>query len=319
MTRPLFLASLLACAVPRPAMADAFPAQCAALAEKSDDFALKGAESPWLFLTAELAHLGKDEFWKSPVPAANSMLSFQKQLAEKGVQILVVPVPAKAAIYPEKLMAGTSDVRPLAPFLAQLTEAGLKTVDLDAAFRTAKPQSKDPLYCATDAHWSPAGIAMAADAITSAIRSDPALAPLLKGKGPADTTGQLKIKGDLTAAASLKTTPAESLPLTWPLGTAGKGSKADPAAPILLLGDSHTMVFTDGEDLGMHCEGAGLREHLEARFGVSLAQISNQNSGGDGARRLLRQRELSNPDYWKDRKLVIWVFSEREFTAGKWR
>jgi alginate O-acetyltransferase complex protein AlgJ len=79
------------------------------------------------------------------------------------------------------------------------------------------------------------------------------------------------------------------------------------------------MVFTDGEDLGMHCEGAGLREHLEARFGVSLAQISNQNSGGDGARRLLRQRELSNPDYWKDRKLVIWVFSEREFTAGKWR
>lgn len=319
MTRPIFLASILACALTTVAAADNFPAECAALAGKSDDFALKGVESPWLFLTAELTHLGKDEFWKSPVPAVNAMASFQKQLAEKGVQLLVVPVPAKAAIYPDKLMTGSSGVRPLAPFLALLKEAGLKTVDLDTAFRTARLQAKVPLYCATDAHWSPAGIAMAAGEITKALKSDPALAPLLKGHGPADITSQLKIKGDLTAAASLQTTPAESLTVTWPLGTAGKGSKADPAAPIVLLGDSHTMVFTDGESLGMHCEGGGLREHLEARLGASLAQISNQNSGGDGARRLLRQRELSNPDYWKDRKLVIWVFSEREFTAGKWR
>ncbi len=301
------------------AVADTFPAQCAALAEQSADFAVKGGENPWLFLTAELAHVGKGEFWQSPLPAVNSMAAFQKQLAEKGVQLLVVPVPAKAAIYPEKLVPGAGDVRPLTPFLAQLKEAGLKTVDLDAVFRAAKPGAKDALYCATDAHWSPAGISMAADAITAAIGADRNLAPLLKGKAPANAAGQLKIKGDLTAAESLKGTPAETVAVTWPLGKEGKGSKAEAASPVLLLGDSHTMVFTDGEALGMHCEGAGLREHLEARMGSGLAQVSNQNSGGDGARRLLRQRELSNPDYWKGRRLVIWVFSEREFTAGKWR
>ena len=302
--------------------ADAFGAKCAALAASVDDFALAGGVKPWLFLRSELEHLAKGEFWKAPLPCTASMQAFAAQLKEKGVSLLVVPVPAKAAIHPDKLDASLRPdaVRPLAPFVAALTSAGLKVVDLDAAYRKAAAvPGAAPLYCATDAHWSPAGIAIAADAIAAALREDPATAQLVVGASPAAAPGTLKIKGDLTAAEALRRTPEETLTLTWPLGTPGKGAPADPAAPVLLLGDSHTMVFTDGAAMGMHCEGAGLREHLQARFGAPLAQVSNQNSGGDGARRILRQRELAKPDFWQGRKLVIWVFSEREFTAGKWR
>ena len=302
--------------------ADPFGAKCAALAAATDDFALAGGVKPWLFLRSELEHLAKGEFWKSPLPCTASMQAFAAQLKEKGVRLLVVPVPAKAAIHPDKLdpAAKPDAVRPLAPFVAALTSAGLTVLDLDAAYRkAAATPGAAPLYCATDAHWSPAGIALAADTIAAALRADPDTAPLVAGSGPAAASGTLKIKGDLTAAESLRRTPEESLPVTWPLGTPGKGAPADPAAAIMLLGDSHTMVFTDGAAMGMHCEGAGLREHLQARLGSPLAQVSNQNSGGDGARRILRQRELAKPDFWQGRKLVIWVFSERECTAGKWR
>lgn len=56
-----------------------------------------------------------------------------------------------------------------------------------------------------------------------------------------------------------------------------------------------------------------------AAAGVTLIQFSNQNSGGTGTRRLLNQRLQANPAYLKDVKAVIWVFSIREFTMGKWR
>ena len=67
------------------------------------------------------------------------------------------------------------------------------------------------------------------------------------------------------------------------------------------MGDSHTMVFTDGASLGMHCQGAGLRDHLQAKLGFPLIQLSNQNSGGTGARRLFSQRLQANPAYLKPR------------------
>ncbi|MEN9470424.1 MAG: hypothetical protein RL630_2157, partial [Verrucomicrobiota bacterium] len=66
----------------------------------------------WIFFDKELRHLAAPSYWRepgAPVDAANdplpAILDFQAQLDKAGIELLVVPVPAKAAIYPDKLAA----------------------------------------------------------------------------------------------------------------------------------------------------------------------------------------------------------------------
>jgi alginate O-acetyltransferase complex protein AlgJ len=297
-----------------------FPATAAARAEAAPGFALKGDAPGWLFLRDDVIHASKGAFWKpGPSPALPVITKFRETLSAAGVTLILAPVPSKAAIYPDKLLAGLPPdaAGTHGPFLEELKTTGATIVDLETLFRAEG--GKTPVFCATDSHWSPAGVVLAANAIAGT----PALAALAK-PGPYVTSppGTLTIKGDLTASPGLEDTPGEELTLTK-TGTGAADSPAPvPAAatsPVILMGDSHSMVFTDGATLGMHCQGAGLRDHLQALLGFPLIQLSNQNSGATGARRLLNQRLLANPAYLKDAKVVVWVFSIREFSLGKWR
>jgi len=301
-----------------------FPALAAARAEAvTTGFAMKGDAPGWLFLRDDVLHASKGEFWKAtPSPAAAALpliTKFRETLAAAGVTLILAPVPSKAAIYPDKLAKGTApDAAPsFAPFLESLKATGAIVVDLEAPFRAARDQT--PVFCATDSHWSPAGLALAAKTIMAV----PALTALAKpGAYLTSAPESVTITGDLAASPGLEKTPPETLTLT----KIGTGSATAPVpvpaaatSPVILLGDSHTMVFTDGASLGMHLQGSGLRDQLQAQLGFPLIQLSNQNSGGTGARRLFNQRLQANPAYLKDVKALIWVFSIREFTLGRWR
>ena len=86
-------------------------------------------------------------------------------------------------------------------------------------------------------------------------------------------------------------------------------------SPILLLGDSHTLVFHAGED--MHGAGAGLADQLALELGFPVDVIGVRGSGATPARINLMRRQ----DNLAGKKLVIWCFSAREFTeaSGGWR
>jgi alginate O-acetyltransferase complex protein AlgJ len=297
-----------------------FPAAAAARAEAASGFALKGDAPGWLFLRDDVIHAGKGTFWKpGPSPALPVITKFRETLAAAGVTLILAPVPSKAMIYPDKLVEGmpADAAGTNGPFLEELKSTGATIVDLETLFRAQREQT--PVFCATDSHWSPAGVALAAKAIAAV----PALSALTKpGTYILSAPEKLAITGDLVASPGLEGTPKEELALTK-VGTGAASAPAPvpavPAGPVVLMGDSHTMVFTDGASLGMHCQGAGLRDHLQALLGFPLVQLSNQNSGGTGARRLFNQRLLANPSYLKEVKVVVWVFSIREFSLGKWR
>src|SRR3954470_6478203 len=85
--------------------------------EKKNAAAGAGADG-WLFFSGELRLLSLGHFWGAeaakvsrahkpeladPVPA---ILDFQQQLKAHGIDLVVVPVPPKAAIYPEKIVPG---------------------------------------------------------------------------------------------------------------------------------------------------------------------------------------------------------------------
>ena len=291
------------------------------MAATGEGFALKGSTTGWLFLRDDVAHVGKADFRKAgPSPALPIIIKLRETLAAAGVTLILAPVPSKASVYPDKLFAGASPdaLASSTPFLEELKTTGTTVIDLETLFRAKRAQVD--VFCATDSHWSPAGAALAAQAIAAT----PVLAALAK-PGPYVTSVAEKftITGDLVASPGLESTPKEELTLTkvgtGPVIAPVPVPAATAGSPVILMGDSHTMVFTDGASLGMHCRGAGLRDHLQAALGFPLIQLSNQNSGGTGARRLLTQRLQADPAYLTDVKAIIWVFSIREFTMGKWR
>ncbi|MCC6234887.1 MAG: hypothetical protein IT580_19750, partial [Verrucomicrobiales bacterium] len=105
---------------------------------------------------------------RDPLPA---IVDFRDQLQALGIQLVVMPVPNKESIYPDRLTAraaGRTGV--MAPrtreLMERLREARVEVIDLFEAFTQARqttgPGAAPDLYLAQDTHWSPAGMTLAA-------------------------------------------------------------------------------------------------------------------------------------------------------------
>ncbi len=285
--------------------------------------AVRGDDIEWYFPTRELRHLSKGRFWEQPwdeVAANRSdplpvMLEFHESLRARGVRLVIVPVPAKAALDPEKLIAGSrvGDVASIAPFLLKLRDAGLETMDLESILQARRAMHPDELlYCRQDAHFSPATAALLAEAVHAAAPLSNVPTPFVLAE-----PRRLAITGDLIAGSDWEgVVPPEELWVSEVTRAMGEPIDPDPASPILLLGDSHTLVFHEGAEAGMHCRGAGVFEQLALRYGLAPDLVGVRGSGLVQSRKQLFYHASQIPAYWDSKKLVIWVFSIREFTQS---
>lgn len=88
--------------------------------------------------------------------------------------------------------------------------------------------------------------------------------------------------------------------------------------PVLLLGDSHSLVFSVGGDL--HTTGAGLFDRLSADLGFAVDLLGVRGSGATPSRIKLYQRTLREPTMLATKKVVVWCLSARELTGSDgWR
>jgi alginate O-acetyltransferase complex protein AlgJ len=303
-------------------------------AATSQTFAVPGADANWRFLVNELKHLQHGDIAAADLAKINAegtdplpaIVKYNDELKALGVELLVVPVPPKAAIYPEKLAAGaTMDGAPsLAGFQKKITDAGVAVLDLEAAFKKAKAEKPDmQLYCATDSHWSPHGAALAASLVAEKYKSRPELVEhqlrdLVKLK-----ESTLEFHGDLLTGAEKAAMPMEKLPVikagvaSDPDGTEAASVESAEHSPVMVIGDSHCQVFRRGGN--MHTIGAGFIDHLIFGLGAPVHEISTQASGGEGPRIEIARITVKNPDFWAKKKIVIWLFTAREFTQGRWK
>jgi alginate O-acetyltransferase complex protein AlgJ len=304
-----------------------FTALCrekADVAEKASAMSVRGREG-WLFLAAELRHLAAGEFWgpaatkvsratrpehADPLPA---ILDFHAQMRKSGIELLVVPVPAKAAIYADKLDASLSP-RPRLDgvqqrFFKELAGAGVEVLDLSEEFLD---QCDQPMYCKTDSHWSGRACELAAKRIAKRIEGRRWLKDVPRIEVKTETR-EKAFEGDLVRGLEGDAPARESLPLR--LVTAG-GEPVEPsrASPILLLGDSHCLVFHAGED--MLASAAGLPDQLAAELGFAVDLVAVRGSGATPARVNLLRLARADAGYLDKKKLVIWCFSVREFTES---
>jgi alginate O-acetyltransferase complex protein AlgJ len=258
-----------------------------------------------------------------PVPV---MAKYAEELKALGVELLVVPVPPKASIYPEKLSdkLDAKSAPGMTAFFAKLKGAGVEVLDLESIFK--EERAKNPgkqLYCATDSHWSPYGARLVAKVIAERYRTNPAIIQNAMRDFIELPEETLEFHGDLLTDAQKTTVPKEKLPMQRaglaapPDGNNVTTVESDPQSPVLVLGDSHLQVFRKGGNM-LAMQG-GFVDHFQVYLPTSVEEVTMQAGGADGPRVEIARGTVKNPDFWAKKKIAIWLFTAREFTQGKWR
>ena len=165
----------------------------------------------WFFLSSDIRFLSVGQFWGAdaakvsrahkpesadPIPA---IVDFHEQLKKRGIDLLLMPVPPKAATYPEKILPevdlhGETAAPYLARFYDELRKREIDVVDLSSVFLQNRANEHGPVFCKTDTHWSGFGCVLAAQTIKGKIQEKLAGQPR---KDYAAEWKEVTIKGDL--------------------------------------------------------------------------------------------------------------------------
>lgn len=263
---------------------------------------------------AEAAPLHAD-----PRPA---ILDFNAALARRGIRLVLMPVPDKAAVEAHSLHAqGRPSQLPENPdfdrFVAELRAEG---VDIFDARPLLPGPEQAPAFLVQDTHWTPAWMEQVARALAAHVS---ALGELGAAAAPAQQAVEQSVErvGDLVDMLQLPEDQALFLPQTvsiHPVRDAqGNAWEPEPDAQVLLLGDSFTNVFSlEGMGWGA---AAGLGPQLALALQRPLDVIAQNDSGAFVTRRALARELASGNDRLAGKRVVIWEFAARELSAGDWQ
>lgn len=248
-----------------------------------------------------------------------AIVDFRDQLAARGIQLVVMPVPNKESIYPDRLTERAESLRGvLAPrtkgLLDKLRAANVETIDLFKEFSEARQRGElgpgAPLYLAQDTHWSPRGIEIAAKAVARRLLDLGWIQP-----GQVDYRAQpapVRRLGDLLRMMQSHLIEQRANPETvpciqWVRHDNGELYKDGPDAEILVLGDSFMRIYQQDEP-----KAAGFIAHLAHELKQPLISLVNDGGGST----LVRQDLRGRPAFLKNKKVVLWEFVERDIGLG---
>lgn len=296
-------------------------------AEQRGDLTVVGRDG-WLFFAPELRHLSTVSYWgeaaaevsqarnRDTVDPLPAILDFKRQLDLLNIELLVVPVPLKSVIFPDQLPVDDLSFPSPTPrldaadaaFYAVLGDNGVEVLDLTRTLLVNRLHPEGPVYCRTDTHWSGVGCVIAGQQIARVVRDRPWFAALETDAFPTRWY-TASITGDLASEDGTR----EDLRLRG-VGSTDRPVPDGDDSPIVLLGDSHNLVFHAGDD--MHATGAGLADQLAVELGMPVDVVAVRGAGATPARVNLLRRVQRDPGYWNRKRLVIWCFSAREFTQS---
>ena len=272
-----------------------------------------------------------------------AILRFRDQLKAKGVELLVVVVPGKPSIYPERLTGIVDSV--VAPghgkmILDSLTSLGLNMVDLYTPLWAAKKYDErfGPLYLDDDTHWTPRGAELAAAVIAGTVLQMNATGVIDLGSDalryvPADSSadrmGDIGEMSGLNKFDVFKPQPVmghvvyqqamderilasrlldvhDSVALE--IDTTKTPFKDDfRKSKILILGDSFSRIYQTDAPVN-----AGWIAHFARNISRPVSSIVSDG----GASTLVREKLARKAGVLKGKKLLIWEFVERDLRFG---
>jgi hypothetical protein len=282
--------------------------------------ALRGRRG-WVYYHPELRYLGEPYFRRLKREGddpAETIADFAAQLQRRGVALLVVPVPSKPSVHPERLVPSLRPSLALAThtqrFIGELRGRGLHVLDLYpvlVARRQARPD--DALFMATDTHWTGEGVRLAAAAIAAEIKGQGWYRQLPASARRRYVRQRVEVarEGDIPRMTQIPRREQlfgrETVAVYRVLDGVAKPYEDSAGSPILLLGDSFSRIFQTDEP-----EAAGLIANLAHELGLPLTSIVNDG----GASTLVRQELARDLEQLKGKRLVIWAFAERDIRFG---
>jgi alginate O-acetyltransferase complex protein AlgJ len=199
----------------------------------------------------------------------------------------------------------------LARFYDELRKREIDVVDLAPVFLQNRASEHGPVFCKTDSHWSGFGCVLAAQTINEKIHEKLAAQPR---KNYAAEWKETTIKGDLVDLGGSKTKNVEPEKIavrTISDKETGAAVTPDSNSPLLIIGDSHTLVFHD-----FLAERSGLLDQLAYEIGFAPDLIGTRGSGATSVRVSLYRRARKDLDYLAKKKMIVWCFAAREFTES---
>jgi hypothetical protein len=255
----------------------------------------------------------------SPDPRP-AVLALQAALAERGIRLVLFPVPDKAALQGRQLhgrrVTAVASNRDFPRFVAEMRSAGVLVFDpAPAALRPDEP----PRFLVQDTHWTAAWMEAAAAGLAALVRDNVALPPatarwrtvLTPVERVGDVVDMLKLPEGQTLFAPQKIVVRQVQD--------DKGEPWQPreSADVLVLGDSFTNVYSLGA-MGWG-EGAGLAAHLAIALGREVDVIAQNDSGAFATRKLLSEALAAGEDRLAGKRVVIWELASRELAVGDWK
>ena len=296
----------------------------------------------WLYFTPGVLHVGGPGFLdrtsqqsreKDALDAGQEALhadplqaisAFQRALAQRGARLVLLPMPDKAALEP-----GPLDGRPRAAtvpaqnvdydrFLEVLRKAGVAVFD---ARGSAPRRHEQPLYLAQDTHFTPEFMELIARDLAETVRALGVLPPLANApllhavEQPASRVGDLVDMLKLPDEQQLF--QPQSVLVHQVQDESDAAWEPDPAADVLLLGDSFTNIYSlEGMGWG---SASGLAPHLALSLHRPIDVIAQNDSGAFATRRALSRELEAGQDRLAGKRVVIWEFAARELSVGDWK
>lgn len=284
--------------------------------QEAGEKALVGREG-WLFYAPGVAVLTqRPKAGNTSVrEAIAAVIDFRDQLASRGIRLLVVPVPNKESVYPDRLTHGMSPPTEILSsetraFMEHCKKNNVEVVDLFATFRERRRASAEMLYLAQDSHWTPAGLSCAVNTVASRLLER---AWLVQGNERYEVKpATVQRYGDLVRMLQAPLIEAylhpEVVHAEQVVRTVDQTLYVDdPASEVLVLGDSFLRQYEQDEP-----GHAGFVAHLGRALGRPLASIVNDG----GASTLVRQELYRRPALLANKKVVVWEFVERDLRLG---
>ncbi len=271
----------------------------------------------WLFPRAE----------SEPAAVSPPLRETAAALRAHGAALIVVSVPAKSAVYPEKLTGsggGELQRQPqVGAALKDLTDAGAQVLDLGPVLHALKTSDagEDFVFPSQSGLWSPRGMSQAAFAAAGFIQQQPGYAalplqPSLAVMTPATgaaTTGDLVSALDSPRLQSRYT--ARRVPLIRLLNSKTEPLASDAASPVTLLGGECVRLYDDPA-LGHPAESlsagqrssAGFAQHLAWHLSTPL-EVQTAGSSLEAAMDWLATRAEADR---KSKRVIVWVLSDAD-------
>ncbi len=259
-----------------------------------------------------------------PRPA---IIEFHRQLSRRGIRLILMPLPGKSAIHPDRLTSRFDDsTGPLENasfqrFKREVEAAGVLVFDpAPGMMRDKMAKDKVGQFLHTDTHWTPDAMQSVAAGLKTFIDQQcplPATTPVEFSERVREVEHLGDIAGMLRLPEGQTLFPREQVAIREVVEPGHLSWKPDERADVLLMGDSYTNIYSLREM--QWGAGAGLAERLSFALRRRLDRLAQNAGGSHAVRQALSQQMARGHDRLRGKRVVIWQFAVRELAFGDWK